>query len=157
MSSPIVPIRLSRLTHLRPRPRSPLGLALASLVCVSAVALGLGCEARPVEAADGPASVAPPAGAPPATEPAPGPKPAHPLAGLERIDAQLVGDVAEVLPAGGYTDFRLADGTWAVVMGAGPAVGARIQARIFAERRNFRSRRLDRTFAAVRFVSLTGG
>ena len=46
---------------------------------------------------------------------------------------------------------------WAVVMGVGPAVGQRVQAQVFAHKADFRSRRLDRTFATLQFVSLTGG
>ena len=39
-------------------------------------------------------------------------------------------------------------------MGPGPAVGQTVDARVFGRQTDFRSRRLDRTFAELAFVSL---
>lgn len=84
---------------------------------------------------------------------------ANPLTTVEGAEGTRAGTVLEVLPAGSYTYFRLDDHpqSWAVVMGVGPAVGQRVQAQVFARKAEFRSRRLDRTFATLHFVSLTGG
>lgn len=133
---------------------SPLAWALASIVAFAAMAAVAGCQVGP-PAADELALDRLPAEQVVDAPHAPGA--GNPLADLASVDGRLGGRVAEVLPAGGYTYFRLADGTWAVVMGRGPTVGQTIDARVFAEKRGFRSRRLDRTFAALRFVSLSGG
>lgn len=122
---------------------SPLSVALISIVAYAALVASVGCH-------DGP----PPAAAVAAPEVV---APANPIADAPPVDRTMAGEVAEVLPAGSYTYFRTADGRWAVVLGAGPAVGDRVLARVFAEKNDFRSRRLDRTFAALRFVSLIGG
>ncbi len=132
MSRPVLPVlRSPRLTGLIAHPA---GLLLASALSFAAMAAVAGCQSRDLPSA--------PAG--------------NPLADVEPSAARLAGRVVEVLPAGDYTYFRLAEGGWAVAMGRGPAVGERIDARVFAEKRDFRSRRLERTFDVVRFVSLTG-
>lgn len=131
---------------------SPLSVACASILAFAALAGVAGCEASPPAVAEG---------RPPATaatgDPLSGDPPAgNPLAGIQRADGEaLAGVVAEVLPTGGYTYFRLTDGGWAVVMGPGPAVGQRVEARVFARKADFRSRRLDRTFAELAFVDLS--
>lgn len=143
MSRRPLPVDPSGAFDLLERFARPAVLLAAWASCFGLTALIAGCQSQ---------SAASPA--PSAAAEAP---PVNPLAGVDPSDARLVGEVVEVLPTGGYTYFRLADETWAVVMGAGPAVGDRIDARVFAEKRDFRSRRLDRTFAALHFVSLTGG
>lgn len=130
---------------------SPLSVACASILAFAALAGVAGCEASPPAVAEGrpPATAA--TGDPLAGDPA-----GNPLVGIQRADgAALAGVVAEVLPTGGYTYFRLTDGGWAVVMGPGPAVGQRVEARVFARKADFRSRRLDRTFAELAFVDLS--
>lgn len=116
-----------------------LAVAFASIIAFAALAGVAGCDAGPPATAAGPAAPA-----------------AHPFAGLDPLDARIGGTVAEVLPTGGYTYFRLAGPrpAWAVVMGPGPAVGERVEARVFARKADFRSRRLDRTFASLSFVTL---
>lgn len=122
--------------------RSPL-ISLAVVAFANIAALGLlsaGCDPT--------AAAAPP--------PEPVAASVSPLAAAEPVDARLTGRVVEALPAGGYTYLRL-DGPaagWAVVSGAAPAVGELLRARVFAQAPRFHSRRLGRTFAELRFVSL---
>lgn len=145
MSSPITPISS---VALRLGPGSPLSLALASILAFGGLSAVAGCHGGPPAAAE----------VDPAVAAAPEVPPANPLVGVAPVEGErLAGVVAEVLPAGGYTYFRLSEGGWAVVMGPGPAVGQAIEAAVFARKTDFRSRRLDRAFAELAFVNLSGG
>jgi hypothetical protein len=78
-----------------------------------------------------------------------------PLVGADALDEHGVASVVEVLPAGSYTYFRLADDPrWFVTMRDAPSVGSRVRWRGFATADHFHSRRLDRQFATLVFASV---
>lgn len=65
-------------------------------------------------------------------------------------ETEFEGVVEQVLPAGGYTYLAvtLPDGSrrWVATMGDGEPLGAHVHVRSMAVKRDFRSRRLTRTF-----------
>ena len=70
--------------------------------------------------------------------------------------APLTGIVVEKIKAGSYTYVAVstASGTqprWAVTLGRGEPLGTRVKVRSFGRRREFYSRRLDRTFPELTF------
>ena len=84
--------------------------------------------------------------------------PGSPLADLSRSVADLapvIGTVEERLPAGSYTDLAVRPDSggpmWAVTLGGGHPVGARVSVRSFGRRTEFASRRLQRTFPVLVF------
>ncbi|WP_437541746.1 hypothetical protein WME97_27860 [Sorangium sp. So ce367] len=84
--------------------------------------------------------------------------PGSPLGGLSRSLGDLapvVGVVEERLAAGSYTYLAVRpDGgspMWAVTLGSGQPVGARVSVRSFGRRTEFASRRLQRTFPVLVF------
>lgn len=70
--------------------------------------------------------------------------------------APLTGVVVERIKAGGYTYLALsaaqgAEPRWVVTLGRGEALGSQVKVRSFGHRRDFYSRRLDRTFPELTF------
>src|SRR5205085_2845312 len=73
-------------------------------------------------------------------------------------DEPLIGRVEQQLRTGGYTYLavRSEEGLqWAVTLGSGAAVGARVSVRSMGHRTAFYSRRLERTFDELRFGIVT--
>ncbi|WP_437967141.1 hypothetical protein WMF04_47620 [Sorangium sp. So ce260] len=84
--------------------------------------------------------------------------PGSPLGALARSAADLapvIGTVEERLPAGSYTYLSVRPDSgaplWAVTLGGGHPVGARVSLRSFGRRTDFASRRLQRTFPVLVF------
>ncbi|WP_437730403.1 hypothetical protein [Sorangium sp. So ce1335] len=135
--------RAAHRTSRLPRARSVLaGGTLAGLLATGW--LGFHSIARDRARADhGPAGLAPPG---------------SPLGDLSNTIADLapvIGVVEERLPAGSYTYLAVRpDGgspVWAVTLGGGQPVGARVSIRSFGRRTDFASRRLKRTFPVLVF------
>jgi hypothetical protein len=83
----------------------------------------------------------------------------NPLQSLmrEAVDAApLIGRVVERLDAGSYTYLALkipeaSTPAWVVTLGDGQRLGSQVKVRSFGRRRDFYSRRLDRTFPELVF------
>ena len=94
---------------------------------------------------------------PAAIEPAPvAAKPVSPLAELTppSSDAAWAGVVETRLPAGSYTYLAVRDAAelrWVATTGKGVPEGSPVTVRSYGTRKDFYSRRLDRTFAEIEF------
>lgn len=82
----------------------------------------------------------------------------NPIADLHfnhRSSKVVTGEVKERLLAGSYTYLLIQNETgpaiWAVIMGAGPSLGAPVSLRVVAYKTGFYSRRLNRTFDRLAF------
>lgn len=82
-----------------------------------------------------------------------------PLVGATPVDLRGQHEVLEVVPAGSYTYLRIADTPerWLVITGPAPTRGADVAWHGFAEAHDFRSGRLDRSFAHLWFASIDAG
>jgi hypothetical protein len=83
----------------------------------------------------------------------------NPLRSVERPaagDGRLQGRVEEIARAGSYSYLRVAfsgvDSRWVVTLGSSVEVGDRVSVRTIGTKRNFRSRRLGRTFDELLFA-----
>ena len=92
------------------------------------------------------------------------PQQVNPLGGLERppegVSVTLEGRVEERLEAGSYTYMKISDegegARWLVTMGPGAEPGVHITATSVGLQRGFHSRRLERDFDELHFVTLAG-
>jgi len=143
--------RLARQTKLRRRALLVAGCASLTLLAGVAVA---STWPSPADLAPSGVDVASPAGSSvPVTV-----RGVSPLATLDAKSADVPerGIVAERLAAGPYSYLRVtgagAPDAWIATLGEGAPVGARIAIRSFGARRDFVSRRLNRTFLRVDFA-----
>lgn len=117
------------------------------LTTMPLLVLLVGCAQEP--SAPGPAKTSK---GPQSTESAMPTKGAMPAVETDR--SELNGRVVERLSAGSYTylSVKTVDGPlWVVTLGDGEAVGTAVTVKSFGIRREFRSRRLERTFDELRF------
>ncbi len=70
---------------------------------------------------------------------------------LDPPEGNFSGVVTERLGAGGYTYLRVGD-TWVVTLGPGPSVGTPVDVISMGVKSDFRSKRLDRSFAHLVFA-----
>ena len=84
---------------------------------------------------------------------------ANPLKNAERLDDNLAATITERIGAGPYSYHRLRtdDGElhWFVTLGAGNTPGTRVNARVYARKRNFTSKRIRQSFAVLLFGVLS--
>jgi len=84
----------------------------------------------------------------------------NPFSSVERPgpgDERLRGRVTEVLPAGGYTYFAIDSGgesRWVVTTSEGVAEGALVEVKNMGTKRDFRSKKLRRSFETLVFGSV---